>query len=359
MVLHYPACSSEQMDTLAVQLSAERCTGQFRNRPRNKCSFSAATGCPDNVWLQEYDATTDLKDPFLSLYIGCNKGVDAVKTLRMGSRDVKRHSVEAWKDKLTRGGNETFNQIGCGELYHTQEYFGDTHKNTTTRPILTNIQKANVFCFEPIPTTYEALARAKLELEWNNEFVVEQAAFSGQRGNMTVPSQVQQGIEYLGIGHFADMCQRSPSSCKAIPVYTLDDYAGSLLGGDDLPIHFLSIDVEGYDFEVLKGSRTVLSNRVHYLEFEYHSEGMWMQQNLSDAIDMLQEDGFVCYWAGMQGKLWRITGCFQDHYNVQHFANVACVNLAIEEVQPLARQMESTFLDVLNFGKIHFSKFAK
>jgi Methyltransferase FkbM domain len=74
-------------------------------------------------------------------------------------------------------------------------------------------------------------------------------------------------------------------------------------------LEFLSIDAEGYDFEVLLGATKTL-RRTKYLEFEYHDVGVWPQYSLWTAISLLKEMHFVCYWAGSHGHLWRITDCW-------------------------------------------------
>jgi len=80
-------------------------------------------------------------------------------------------------------------------------------------------------------------------------------------------------------------------------------------------ISLLSIDVEGFDFDVMLGGSKTLT-RTEYLEFEYNNwKGSWGNQNLLDAIKMLNGNGFNCYWAGVD-RLWRIDeSCWLDHYN--------------------------------------------
>ena len=109
-------------------------------------------------------------------------------------------------------------------------------------------------------------------------------------------------------------------------------------------IHFLSIDVEGFDFNVMKGGTRTLA-RTEYLEFEYHYVGNWAKQSLQDAIKMLDDLGFTCYWAG-KDKLWRLDdSCWLDHYNFHTWSNVACVNRKLN--RQLAMNMENTFLKTL------------
>lgn len=77
--------------------------------------------------------------------------------------------------------------------------------------------------------------------------------------------------------------------------------------------------------------------------------GSWKQQILSFAIDSLQSRGFVCYWAGSGGNLWRITNCWMDYYNLKFWSNVACVHQHLAE--SLLRRMEDLFRQTLAAGR--------
>jgi hypothetical protein len=129
----------------------------------------------------------------------------------------------------------------------------------------------------------------------------------------------------------------------------MDSYVKHVVIGSEQPfseetlvIDYLSIDVEGYDWEVLGyGGATWTLARTRYLEFEYHSLPPWDQVNLSTAVSSLEEQGFLCYYAGIR-KLWRLTGCFQEFMNDHTWSNVACANGALDP--ELAVQMEAVFL---------------
>ena len=109
------------------------------------------------------------------------------------------------------------------------------------------------------------------------------------------------------------------------------------------PINILQIDVEGYDFDVLFGAGSVLDS-THYLEFEYHRDGKWGNLHLQDAVRLLDGKGFTCYWSG-ENRLWRISGCYFEHYNYFHgWSNVACVH---RSQKILYDRMEKVFTDLL------------
>ncbi|CAB9516128.1 expressed unknown protein [Seminavis robusta] len=332
-----PQCTSDQMEKLAYQLPADDCKANKDAPWNSKCSFSVATRCPDTSWLDHHFTirqASDGEEPFLSFFVGCNKAIDAVHALRMGSRNAK-FDVGLWKTKLSEGKENDFAGSSCAQFDKNYE-FG------TEQPI----RQAQVYCFEPVSSTFAELHRTKIELGWKNELVLDESAFSHQSGTMWVPKQVQLGKENAGLENLACGKEKDAANCKQVPIHTLNDYVGSMNGKPQ--IHYLSIDVEGYDFEVLKGAANILQDQVHYLEFEYNWKGPWKSQNLADAINMLHDNGFVCYWPGPRdGHIWRITGCWQDHYALRFWSNVACVNGQIPEARPLALDMEEKFLQTI------------
>jgi len=133
-------------------------------------------------------------------------------------------------------------------------------------------------------------------------------------------------------------------TCQNVTKTSLDSFATSNVP-ESWMIDFLSVDVEGNDWPVLKGGSHVLS-RTKYVEFEHHWNGVWAYTNISIAIDFLASLNFVCYWAGKGGKLWRITECYRDDYNkIKAWSNLACASL--DRAPELADRMEQQFLQTL------------
>ena len=76
--------------------------------------------------------------------------------------------------------------------------------------------------------------------------------------------------------------------------------------------------------------------------------GMSKEHQKELFVDFLPSKGFICYWAGNDGNLlWRITNCWQNHYDTPTWANVACVNVKIPETKPLSQKMEQIFFETL------------
>jgi FkbM family methyltransferase len=339
------ACTPPQMEEINMQLSPKKCTETQKKPYEQRCSFTQASKCPDPIWLSNFHKKNQrLKHPFLSFFVGCNKAIDAVNTLRMGSKDPK-FDVQKWATILTHGG-KSYSGSSCGNLDKNGRLAKDLEVNISGQAAQPGAQ---VYCFEPVVATFQELNRTKHTIGWGDELVLERVALSNEPGVIHVPTMgVALGKENFQINSDKNICEtpeaQKSDQCLSIPVNTIDNYMKNV--GDSRPIHYLSIDVEGYDFNVIKGAQKTLE-RVHYLEFEYNWVGPWAKQQLADAIDLFKSKDFVCYFPGVNGNIWRITDCWQEFYAIHSWANVACVNYKIPEAAPLAKRMEKMFLKTL------------
>jgi FkbM family methyltransferase len=192
-----------------------------------------------------------------------------------------------------------------------------------------------------MPSTFAVLDRTVKKLNWQDSFRVHHAAMADSDGEIFFPN-AKVGEESLGIGD----CTDKNLNCQSVPKYKLDTFVQKFVEEKDPIIDFLSVNVEGFDWPVLMGATKTLQS-TKYLEFEYHKVGAWQQYNLSTAILSLHQKGFVCYWAGQNGKLWRITDCWLNYYDrAKQWSNVACANLALAPT--LAMKMEGVFLKTLD-----------
>ena len=350
-------CSAEQLRTIALQLPPEDCLQNQRQPWTSQCSFSRASSCPNHVWLEQVHSRASTNTSFVSYFVGCNKAIDAVETLHLGSGKNPKYDVDAWKQALinsidSKEGKKAFAKSSCDQFGLSLE-----RKQNGTK----SFRPANVFCFEPVTATFRVLQKAKMTLGWHNELILEQAAVSNEPGTLFVPNNIKIGEEQKGMNDHQANCGKAAKDggdaegCLQVPVYTLNDYVMSLPQSSQQfskaqkqIIHFLSIDVEGYDLEVLRGATSVLTEQVQYLEFEYNWKGPWGKSSLKEALHFLDENGFTCYWPGAQGELWKITGCWLDHYSMHFWSNVACVNrLMGEQARELAVRMEEIFVETL------------
>ena len=302
-------CSAEQLRAIRKQLPSEDCEKHQREPYVQMCSHTYATRCPDQVWVSDFytrfhtNSSNTLQEPLVGIFVGCNKGMDAVDTLRMLSGDPK-FDKEKWRDTFFRSktlGKTDKNAGVC--LQAVTPMFGI--------PEGTQAVDAKVHCIEPLPITVRELSRSARELGWAPDWLmVSHAAVARENGMALFPDGGRIGKENKGISNGC------VGDCKNVTVYNLDTYVEKFVS-PDVPINILSIDVEGYDSDViLGGSRTL--RRVEYLEFEYNWMGTWKDMPLSTLITHLDNMGFTCYWPGFDRTIWRITGCFLEHYDL-HF----------------------------------------
>jgi len=117
-----PKCTKDELMKVRHQLPPEFCvkshtTGEFWYQ---QCSFTAATKCPRATWLDYHyielqkrhmspssssstisnnSSSSSQPPPFLGISIGCNKGFDAIDTLRMGTFDGSINKTD-WKTAM-------------------------------------------------------------------------------------------------------------------------------------------------------------------------------------------------------------------------------------------------------------------
>jgi FkbM family methyltransferase len=347
-------CSADQMATILKQLPADTCS------EGGNCAMAYATQCSDSVWWDEQflakaskkektsnSAASSSSSPRVAIYVGCNKGFDAVNALRLLSSDGT-YDRTSWSDHFFQG----VPQRGwCGQQTGPEAVVGAAAG-------LTIHNDAMVHCIEPMPTTVAELQRAAAELKWDKRLIVSNVAMSNTDGTALFPNEKHNvGTESTSLD---DCTGAGLSNCETVTVSRLDTFISKHFTDPNAKIDFLSIDTEGYDFEVIQGGVNTLK-RAKYLEFEYHSTSLWLTHTLSETLAILTDHGFVCYWAGAYGHIWRITNCWHDHYDIHGFSNVACVNLheaAISaETKALYDRMEDLFAQTLAAGtKINYSR---
>jgi FkbM family methyltransferase len=253
--------------------------------------LSFATRCPQAAWVSEFYDRLNMQEQDeapssqqrknsrrrrsrTAVYVGCNKGIDAVNTLRMLSNDPSVDKF-AWRDAFFR--NRTVIPGRCRQELEPQYEIvvGDSDGQNS---ISNNgrVVDTIVHCLEAMPVTARHLADTAQRLGLYKRLRVQNAAVSNLDGWALFPDFPEKvGIESLGIDDCSEK-KRVSRTCSNITVATLD----SLLLRDKpseqeepLYVDFLSIDVEGHDFNVLLGAKRLLPN-VRYLEFgTYQNHG--------------------------------------------------------------------------------------
>lgn len=357
-VLSFPSCSASQFDIIRHQLPPEECNSTRTSPWEQKCSYSYATRCPDAVWLKDYYQQRYYKPtidpnlhnvyrPFVAMYIGCNKGMDAVNTLRMGSgnADIDKN---LWRTTFLGTGQKAKLHPGVCQQ-ELEEQFLIPPSSKTIDP------RAQVHCIEAMPSTARKLSGAAKKLGWEKWLKVQNLAMNDQDGTTLFPDHdAVVGIENKGIKSCEE--QENTTNCKEVPTLRLDSYTQKY-GLEKSVIDVLSVDVEGFDWAVISSGKETLA-RTNYLEFEYNWMGPWGKQSLKDSLTELKDQGFICYWPGRFGHIWRLTDCWQDYYDLKFWSNVACVK-AGSQVE-LANRMEYMFQMTLAKNRtIQYDKFVR
>jgi FkbM family methyltransferase len=344
----FPKCSKFQLDSIQSALD-----GGCKDAPwLQKCKYTLRTKCPKQTWLYEHfeDRLQGVapSPAYIGISVGCNKGFDALNSLRVGSQNDQLDK-DAWMKEFFQG--KDVHAGVCNQAFEEQAIIYDA-------PVVKFEEGAQhqMYCIEAMPTTAEALRQTARALGYDKlGFKVINAAGGITDGNIFFPN-AKVGIENNGMWN----CLKDQTNCVQVPMLSLDTLATKYIKGFEINkneiasaeaypiIQTLNIDVEGFDFDVMLGGKIKVLPRVEYIEFEYNWMGSWGKQKLSDAIDMLDELGFQCYWAG-EDKLWRITGCvLEDLYATHNWANVACANQNLSPA--LAQKMETLFLRTLSLA---------
>ena len=354
-------CAQEQLLAVRHQLPPELCGQQ---QWLQKCSITIATKCPKATWLDHHylelqkrhfanggttrnmSTTTTQQgasssSSFLGISVGCNKGFDAINTLRMGTFDESINKVD-WKAAMEHDGvqlhTSVCNQDDPKDIFEVVAGSDDHQKR---RPY------GEMHCIEPMPRTYERLHYSAKALGYMEKgFTVTNAAVSKKSGDMFFPVDGKEGLENFGLAT-CNNPKVQQERCKLLPVFSLKDFVDQQTQAPKSdPINILTIDVEGFDGDVLLGATSEVLTRVEYLEFEYNWMGSWKDQHLHDIVQMLDGTAdMTCYWAGID-RLWRITNCWMAYFDVHVSSNVACVNRRL--VPSMASKMEELFEHTLS-----------
>ena len=258
-----PLCTTDQLLTIRKQIPPETCARQHARRIpfAQVCSLTAATKCPSATWLESFyleqqkehsKALVDISNAqqrqapppsFLGISIGCNKGFDAINTLRMGTYDAGIDKLK-WKQAMTDGGSIELGEAVCSQdsasdMFPILDPYSQAESNPIVRP------HGEMHCIEPMPQTYRKLQHSAESLGYTNKgLVVTHGAVSKESGEMPFwTGGKAAGVENVSL----DACKgRFKKHCENVKVYSLKEFMETKVkASQDQNINVLSIDVEG------------------------------------------------------------------------------------------------------------------
>ena len=168
------SCNEHEIEIIQYHLPSDKCDETSDTPWRNMCSFSFATRCVYAVWMEDYYKTQiSAKDweesTFLGISIGCNKGLDALNTMRMGTFD-RAFDRKAWNQAR----EDIDPDIRCfkGSDLQFSIYVPRRPK-----------RRGEMHCVEALPSNYNKLKKAADKLDLTSKgFIVNQVAIADKDG---------------------------------------------------------------------------------------------------------------------------------------------------------------------------------
>lgn len=262
------------------------------------------TACGANEWMDKYQALSP-KGPKTFIDIGCNKGYTSAKMFGLWAPETGFKPTTLQKRRP---------EVLCGTC-------GDCEESVTST-VDQSGGGLTVFCVEPslhnfanlVLTREKFFVKNKQSVQW---YVVN-AAMSNDTGLVQFPRDCVD--ELCSLDGQSDGAK--PKNHDYVALMTVDYF----LKKYGIPaVDILKIDTEGFDATVIMGAmESIAKGLVGVISFEYHEVGVWREYSLHDIVEKLEGMDYVCYFDG-KPSLARMTGCWDDAYEMYSWSNVVCV----------------------------------
>lgn len=175
-------------------------------------------------------------------------------------------------------------------------------------------EKGRVYSFEPAADTFQ-----KLEANIKDSRVIKVNKGLGDEEKQIVLYSSQPGSTIASVFQ-RNISGELQTDHETIQITTLDLFADKL----NLEyIHFLKVDVEGADLDVLKGAKRLLKNRkIKFIQFEFGGTQIAPRVFLRDFYELLEKD-YSLYWVLSDG-LQNIEQ-YSEHYEIFSYANYLAI----------------------------------
>lgn len=147
-----------------------------------------------------------------------------------------------------------------------------------------------VFAYEPLPVNYDILLRNKMENKFENlNIYSDLVSDESGKAKFKIPDQKSSGSGH--ITHNAEDC------FKEFNVVTLDESLTKQT------ISFISIDVEGFEYQVLLGASEIIKTNMPIIIAEANKNYIESRGNISlvDFYGHFSDLGYICYYIGKTG----------------------------------------------------------
>lgn len=156
----------------------------------------------------------------------------------------------------------------------------------TTVPIARKCSKGKVFAFEPIPSNLKALKRVTQRYKLNHvSFFSEALGDTNGSVQMVLPVLKQNKMQ--GLSHVVEENNNdawNKGDFFTVPLKRLDDIPEI----NAQPINAIKIDVEGFEYEVLKGATNLLQKDKPFIYCE-----VWDNEKRSRCFNFMKELGYT------------------------------------------------------------------
>jgi FkbM family methyltransferase len=304
--------------------------------------------CAGDRWLE----TAHSLYPCLSTFVdvGMNRGFSAMHFLGMWAPELDATPYNWWKKHVDLGVWTNLSKGGqCGNCQDCTEKLEGPQRH---RPLAcTRARPVRVYSFDG-SRPHVAGANAFVDAHWralDTHWRRHHLAMSNASGTTHFEqgeSEFQRVVSPVDDETRDGFRKRHGLTIQQVNQTTVDEFSRS---HDLSAIDVLKIDVEGHDLYVLEGAkRTLRHAHVKLVYFEYGLSLPWLRAGgLHRAISLLDDTGFVCYFAG-HTALVRITGCWTNrwdlwnkHSSLLTIAQVALVNVYCASRRDAAQLVEA------------------
>ena len=188
---------------------------------------------------------------------------------------------------------------------------------------------AKIYCFEPVPKNYESLVQNTQGLNTTNIL----SAVGSQVGTLKLHIGEDNTNGQMATAHRESLETVFSFVGKKIdtvevPMTTLDIFCGDTIN----QIDFLKIDVEGHEYEVLKGAANLIeADKISIIQFEFNEFNIFSRTFMFDFYQVLKN--YTLYRVMPQNKI-RPMGAYNSALEIFRYQNILAIHNALNYVPP-------------------------